>query len=115
MNPWNESVLTKSVVDRGISQWATMAGDLERDCLKLTAEVLRCLEAAPWGDQTEGRAFQAVHLADGGPTNMVSWCEKLVKEITDLGDGMRASVDNVLGAHTANAQDWAVMGRTLEA
>ena len=30
MNPWNESVLTKSVVDRGISQWATMAGDMER-------------------------------------------------------------------------------------
>jgi hypothetical protein len=103
------------VVERGISQWATMAGDLERDCPKLTAEVLRCLEAAPWGAHAEGKAFQASHLGDGGPKNMVDRCEKLVKDIAELGDGMRASVDNTLGAHTANAQDWAGMGRTFEA
>jgi hypothetical protein len=115
MNPWNESVLVKSVVERGISQWATMAGDLERDCPKLTAEVLRCLEAAPWGAHAEGKAFQASHLGDGGPKNMVDRCEKLVKDIAELGDGMRASVDNTLGAHSANAQDWAGMGRTFEA
>jgi hypothetical protein len=115
MNPWNESVLVKSVVDRGISQWATMAGDLERDCPKLTAEVLRCLEAAPWGAHAEGKAFRASHLGDGGPTNMLDRCERLIKDIAELGDGMRASVDNTLGAHTANAHDWAGMGRTFEA
>lgn len=115
MNPWNESVLVKSVVERGISQWATMAGDLERDCPKLTAEVLRCLEAAPWGAHAEGKAFGASHLGDGGPKNMVDRCEKLIKDIAELGDGMRASVDNTLGAHSANAQDWAGMGRTFEA
>jgi hypothetical protein len=115
MNLWNESVLVKSVADQGISQWATMAGDLEQDCPRLTAEVLRCLEAAPWGDQAEGQAFRAAHLGDGGPTNMVTQCEQLAKDIAELGDGMRASVDNVVGAHTANAQDWAATGRTFEA
>ncbi|MGW0478324.1 hypothetical protein [Nonomuraea sp. NPDC003214] len=105
MNMWDESSVVKSVVDRGITEWKTMAGEQERECADLIAEVQKCLDAQPWGTGTEGKAFLTSHVGVNGGPETISKCKKLLKEIADAGDAVRIVVDNTLQAHADMAAD----------
>ncbi|MGP3911076.1 hypothetical protein [Nonomuraea sp. 10N515B] len=96
MRLWDGTEIVKSVVNRGISEWSTMAEDLEREASKLIAEVKEALAAAPWGSGVEGEAFKAAHFRGNGPDRMLTQCAQLGREIIDAGDRVRKSVDNTL-------------------
>lgn len=97
----------KPVVELGVSQWSTMAGDWEREAPQLMAAVTEALSAAPWGGEAEGAAFRAAHFRGDGPHQMLTQCAHLTKEITDAGDRLRKTVDNTLSTHAITFQDLA--------
>jgi hypothetical protein len=113
MNVWDVSSVEKSVVDRGITEWKTIADEQEREIRALIAEVERCLDAEPWGTGTEGRAFAASHMGADGPLKTISQCKNLLKEIGDIGDAVRIAVDNMLEAHAQGAADMRGAGRKV--
>ncbi|MFI6739818.1 hypothetical protein ACIBI9_43430 [Nonomuraea sp. NPDC050451] len=96
MRLWDGTQITKTTVDRGLSEWSAMAEDLERESARLVAKVQEALDAAPWGPGAEGEAFRAAHFRNGGPTQMLSQCTQLAQEITGAGCGVRTAVDNTL-------------------
>ncbi|SEF89780.1 hypothetical protein SAMN05444920_101961 [Nonomuraea solani] len=96
MNLWDGSYIAKPIVDRGISAWSLMAEDLERGLPKLTAQVEECLASAPWGGGAEGRAFFSAHFRDDGPSEMLSQCGRLTREIADAGTRLRKVIDNTV-------------------
>ncbi|GAA4967276.1 hypothetical protein HD597_003827 [Nonomuraea thailandensis] len=91
---WDGASIARSVVDRGMTAWSTNAEEVSRTLPKLTAEVEKCLAAAPWGVGAEGEAFYRAHLGDGGPTEMINQCKRLAEEIVDAGDRLRHAIDN---------------------
>jgi hypothetical protein len=93
---WDGTQIIKSTVDRGISEWSTMAEDLERDSSGLINQVKEALAAAPWGDGAEGEAFRAAHFRNDGPNRMLTQCAQLTKEIADAGTMVCKAVDNTL-------------------
>ncbi|WP_049570679.1 hypothetical protein [Nonomuraea sp. SBT364] len=111
MSFWDESSIVKSVVDRGITEWKTMAGEQERECTALIAEVQRCLDAQPWGAGAEGKAFLTSHIGVNGGPETVQQCKSLLKEIADAGEAVRVAVENTLQAHADMAADMRGRGR----
>lgn len=96
MRLWDGTEIVKPVVDHGLTQWDTMAGELDRTMSKLAAELKDALAAAPWGQGVEGRAFCAAHFRDDGPNRLITQCTRLTKEITAESGLVRQAVDNTL-------------------
>ncbi|MET7333766.1 hypothetical protein [Nonomuraea sp. NPDC005650] len=96
MRLWDGTQIVKPTVDRGLSEWSSMAEDLERESSKLVAQVQEALAAAPWGSGAEGEAFRQAHFRNDGPNQMLSQCTQLAGEITDAGCRVRTAVDNTL-------------------
>ncbi|MFI9555017.1 hypothetical protein [Nonomuraea endophytica] len=95
----------KPVAYEGINQWATMAGDMEREVARLAAEVRACLATAPWGDGLEGKAFWQKHGRDDGPYKLVLRFVDLPNQLRDVGDRARKVVDNVRTTDTGMGQE----------
>ncbi|WP_336204536.1 hypothetical protein [Nonomuraea sp. LPB2021202275-12-8] len=113
MRLWDGTEIMKSMVDHGLSQWSTMAEDLERTLSGRIAQVVEALAAAPWGDGAEGKAFKAAHFRDGGPDHMLTQCAQIAKEIPDAGDRVRKSVDNTLRTDAAMRADLEALRRAI--
>ncbi|MFC5835450.1 hypothetical protein [Nonomuraea insulae] len=96
MKEWDGTYIAKPVVDRGISEWTTMAEELERGLPRLAAAVEACLATQPWGPGAEGDSFRESHFRDNGPGDMLARCSRLPREVTDAGDRLRMAIDNTL-------------------
>ncbi|MEV0146449.1 MULTISPECIES: hypothetical protein [unclassified Nonomuraea] len=97
--------VVKPVVDRGITEWSTMAEDWEREVPQLVAAISEALAAAPWGCGLEGDQFRIAHFEGDGPNQMLIQCGDLKKGITDAGDRLRKNVDNTFCTNAATYQD----------
>ncbi|MEV4363407.1 hypothetical protein [Nonomuraea sp. NPDC049625] len=113
MRLWDGTQIIKPSVDRGLSEWSTMAEDLEHESARLVSLVREALDAAPWGPGAEGEAFRAAHFRNDGPNQMLSQCTQLAKEITGAGSGVRTAVDNTLKMDLDIKRDMAA-GRVRE-
>ncbi|MEV4172964.1 hypothetical protein [Nonomuraea sp. NPDC049709] len=113
MNGWDGTYIARPVVDRGISQWSTMAEELEKALPQLTAEVEACLATAPWGPGAEGDAFCQAHFRDNGPMEMLTQCTRLARGITDAGDRLRQAIDNTLQTDADIRHDLTAMTREV--
>ncbi|QYC44433.1 hypothetical protein Nocox_34335 [Nonomuraea coxensis DSM 45129] len=96
MRLWDGTQIAKPVVYRGITQWTTMADDLNEEATHLAAQVKAALAAQPWGAGTEGQSFFAAHFRGDGPNRMLKQYEDLAEAITDAGTRVRDNVDNTL-------------------
>ncbi|MFC7586056.1 hypothetical protein ACFQYP_21665 [Nonomuraea antimicrobica] len=86
--------VARPIVNHGIAAWSDMAGELDRRVSNAVAEIEAALRSAPWGQETEGRAFADAHFSGNGPAEMLDQCRLLTKEIVAEGDRVRAAVDN---------------------
>lgn len=101
-------------VERGISQWNVMSGELERFYAQRMTRITELLAAEPWGGGTEGNAFRQSLIQSGGPTIMLSNGANIVRQIADAGPRLRRTLENSLGTDVAIAQDLD-RGRVLQA
>ncbi|MFG1945201.1 hypothetical protein [Nonomuraea sp. NPDC048826] len=107
MRLWDGTEITKPVVDRGLSQWDTMAGDLEEKLADRVAKVKAALATSPWGSGVEGLAFWKAHFRGNGPNLLLDQCALLTEEISGEPGRVRAAVDNTLRVDTAMKEDLA--------
>jgi hypothetical protein len=94
-----------TAVERGITQWDTMAGRLDKEWPRVSAELKALNDAAPWGDGSEGRAFAAAYLQGDGPNRLVETGTELIGQIVDAGPRLRATIANSRGTDAAIEAD----------
>ncbi|MCF6470285.1 hypothetical protein FAF44_18040 [Nonomuraea sp. MG754425] len=107
MRLWDGTEIIKPVVDRGLSEWSTMAEEQEQRLPQLVAKVEACLAAAPWGTGVEGDSFRVAHFSGSGPVELLAQCKQLAKQVTDAGDRVRTAIDNTLQTDAAIRDDLA--------
>ncbi|HLU71672.1 MAG TPA: hypothetical protein VKZ82_05800 [Nonomuraea sp.] len=105
MRLWDGTEITRPVVDRGLTQWDTMAGDLDKQLSELAAEVKAALAAAPWGAGAEGLAFWQAHFQGDGPNLLLERCALLAEEISGEPGRVREAVTNTLEVDAAMKED----------
>ncbi|MFF4772108.1 hypothetical protein [Microtetraspora fusca] len=105
--PYDGVAINRTAVTRGLSQWSTMAGDLERAYPGLVARITELNSAEPWGDGSEGDSFRNSYYQNGGPEALIAKGKAVVKEIAEAGPRLRTTFDNTHGVDEAHAQDLA--------
>ncbi|WP_067181033.1 hypothetical protein [Microtetraspora niveoalba] len=100
-------IINKTAVTGGLSQWTTMAGDLERDYPGLVARITELNAAEPWGGGSEGSSFRNSYYLSGGPEALIAKGKSLVKQIVEAGPRLRTTFDTTLAVDEAHAQDLA--------
>ncbi|WP_030915953.1 hypothetical protein [Streptosporangium amethystogenes] len=93
------------MVKRGLSEWDVTSGELEKFYASQMTRIADLIEAAPWGDGTEGRAFKQSFLRDGGPRLMLFNGSHIVQQIVEAGPRLRETLGNSLGTDQAIAED----------
>ncbi|MFC5815934.1 MULTISPECIES: hypothetical protein [Nonomuraea] len=113
MRLWDGTEIMKPTVDRGLTQWDTMAGDLDEKLSDRVAKVKAALAAAPWGTGAEGVAFWNAHFQGNGPNLLLDQCAQLCQEISGEPGRVRAAVGNTLQVSTAMEEDLSAMMRQV--
>ncbi|MEV4376565.1 hypothetical protein [Streptosporangium sp. NPDC049644] len=106
-NPDDGLDILTPTVERGMSQWDVMSGDLEKFCTPQMTRIMDLLEAAPWGGGTEGRAFQEALIRNGGPRLLLFNGAHTIQQIVEAGPRLRQTLGNSLGTDAAIAEDLA--------
>jgi hypothetical protein len=105
MRLWDGTEIVRPTVDRGLSQWESMAGDLDEKMKSAIAAVKEALSATPWGGGAEGLSFWRAHFQGDGPIKLLDQCALLTKEISGESGRVRSAVDNTLQVDEAMRQD----------
>ncbi|MEV0973856.1 hypothetical protein [Microtetraspora glauca] len=106
-NTYDGLAINKSAVDKGLSQWSAMAGDLDKALPGLIARIVELHAAAPWGGGSEGHSFRDSYIQGGGPGALIDKGKAVVKEIVDVGPRLRTTFENSLTVEEAHTQDLA--------
>ncbi|WP_067136060.1 hypothetical protein [Microtetraspora malaysiensis] len=106
-DPFDGAAIDRPAVTRGLSEWSTMAGDLERDLPGLVARILELNATEPWGGGSEGASFRNSYYQNGGPNALITKGRAVVKKIGEAGPRLRTTFDNTHGVDEAHAQDMA--------
>ncbi|MCC5576509.1 hypothetical protein IMZ11_12790 [Microtetraspora sp. AC03309] len=106
-NTYDGLAINRSAVDSGLSQWATMAGDLEKALPGLIARIKELHATAPWGGGSEGRSFRDSYIQGGGPAALIDKGKAVVKEVVDMGPRLRTTFENTHAVEDAHERDLA--------
>ena len=80
----------------GLAQWDTAATDAAALWKEGTARIRQLARQTPWGGDSSGTAFAAAYTKDGGPEQMISTGDRIMKDVADLAGKVRTAVATTL-------------------
>jgi hypothetical protein len=88
----------------GLAHWDSATSDVTELWKDGAARIQGLAEAAPWGHDSAGTAFQAAYTKDGGPERMIHDGDKIMKDVDTLGVKVRTAVNRTRATDKEQAQ-----------
>ncbi|MDH2425068.1 hypothetical protein [Sphaerisporangium sp. TRM90804] len=76
----------------GLARWDAATSDIAAFWKERAERIRRLTEAAPWGRDSAGQAFQASYTRGGGPEGMLLAGDGIVSDVGHLGMKVRTAV-----------------------